>query len=113
MAEPQLNNLLSKALGESLSPQAFALRPVRIDAKRDRFIIYEATTFPDDPFNGCELMLRRCAFFAMLAKDEAALMIDILNSDGDIIQDVPVNRQGFRYLRRIVKFKRVPDGAEA
>lgn len=91
---------------------AVALRPVRLDVKRDTIIFYEATTFPRNPWAGCELYLRRCRAFGFLENDDARLLIDVLNADGDIVQDFPVNRKGFEYLRRTLKFKRERGGSD-
>lgn len=89
-----------------LSRDAVALRPVRMNRKRNTFTYYEGTTFPRDPFGGCSLYLRRCDAFGYLVRDEGDLLIDVLNADGDIVQDFPVSRKGFEYLRRSLKFRR-------
>jgi hypothetical protein len=46
--------------------------------------------------------------FGYLKDDGHGLTIDVLNEDGDIIQDYPITRDGFEYLRRNFKFKREP-----
>jgi len=88
---------------EILNPRAVALRPVR--ALKDGLRYYEATTFPQNPWGGCELYLRRLAFFGHLREDGSSLVIDVLDEHGDIIQDFPVTRQGFNLLRRWLRFK--------
>jgi len=90
---------------EGLDPAAYALRPVRIVAGESR--VYEAVTFPDNAWQGCELYLRRCKSMGMIGGDYAT--IDILNEAGDIIQDCQVSRAGFQYLRSQLKFKVVKD----
>lgn len=77
-----------------------------MNVTKNEFIYYEATTFPRNPYSGCEMYLRRCAAFGYLERDEGNLIIDVLNADGDIVQDFPINRKGFEYLRREFKFRR-------
>ena len=91
-------------MSEPLNTGAHALRPVRIigDSLRE----YEAVTFPDNPYQGCELYLRRCHAFGYLKDDGSNCLIDILDKGGDIIQDYPITRDGFDYLRRTLKFRR-------
>ncbi len=89
-------------LNPPLDKNAFALRPVRMLVKTNEFVHYEALTFPADPFNGCSLYLRRC--LGNLKDDGSNLSIDVLDKSGDIIQDYPITRNGFEYLRRVLKF---------
>jgi hypothetical protein len=95
--------------GVALIPQAFALRPVRVDVANDCFIYYDAITFPGGPWSGCEIYLRRCKACGYLKDDGSNLIIDVLDCDGSIIQDYPITRDGFNYLRRQLKFQRRPD----
>jgi hypothetical protein len=90
-------------LNPPLDKNAFALRPVRMLTKRNEFRYYEATTFPANPFNGCSMCLRRC--FDDLKEDDSNLLIDVLDENGDTIQEYPITRKGFNYLRRVLKFK--------
>ena len=90
-------------LNPPLHEKAFALRPVRAMVKENEFRFYECVTFPKDPFHGIEQSLRRC--FGNLVEDDAELMIDILDENNDIIQEYPINRKGFEYLRRVLKFR--------
>jgi hypothetical protein len=86
---------------------AFALRPLRIDEKRTRFIHYEATTFPENPYAGCELYLRRAAICGSIMEDGPGdLGIDVLDDGGDILQTFTVCSASFEYLRRKLKFRR-------
>lgn len=85
-----------------LHPDAVALRPVRVMGEEMR--LYTATTFPDGPWRGCELTLRRCMAFGYLV-EESDLIIDVLDENGDIIQDYSVSRDGFEYLRRVLQFR--------
>jgi hypothetical protein len=90
-------------LNPPLSKDAFALRPDRFLVSRNEIRYYDATTFPDGPFAGCSLYLRRC--LGNLIDDGSGLQIDVLAQNGDIIQEYPINRQGFSYLRRVLRFR--------
>jgi len=87
-------------LNPPLDKDAFALRPVRMLVKKNEFRHYEAITFPN-PFETCSMYLRRCD----LKDDGSNLLIDILDKNGNIIQEYPITRKGFNYLRRSLKFK--------
>lgn len=91
----------------ALHPAAHALRPVRIVG--DAFRFYEATTFPRIPWAGCELYLRRCRAFGYLREDGSRIMVDVLDENGDIVQDFPLTHGGLKYLRRCLCF-RVEEG---
>jgi len=86
-----------------LDQRAVALRPVR--ALKDGFRYYEATTFPENPWQGCEMYLRRCAAFGMLKEDGGHIVLDVLDKNGDVVQDFPLTREGLRYLRREFRFR--------
>ena len=86
----------------NLDPRAVALRPVR--ALKDGFRYYEATTFPQNPWQGCEMYLRRCKAFGFL-KGDGEIVLDVLDKNGDVIQDFPLTRKGLRYLRKEFRFK--------
>lgn len=90
-------------LNPPLNKDAFALRPVRFLSARNEIRYYEAITFPRGGFAGCSLYLRRC--LTSLVDDGSGLQIDVLNDDGGIIQEYPINRQGFSYLRRVLRFR--------
>lgn len=90
------------SLDIGLDQEAFAIRPVRVVSGQLRE--YEAVTFPDNPWQGCEMWLRRCRAFGYLAGGEYAV-IDILSANGDIIQDFQVSKDGFNYLRDKLKFR--------
>lgn len=100
-----------KTHGDGLTPplddRAFALRPVRFTETDDGGEIrhYEAITFPQNPRGGCGMWLRRC--LGQLRDEGSNLLIDVLDENGDIIQDYPITRDGFEYLRRSLKFRRV------
>lgn len=89
---------------ELMQPSSHALRPVRI--VKDELRNFTGTTFPNDPFQGCGLVLRRLEAFGMIADANADQWIDVLDETGDIIHEVPVTAKGFNYLRRTLKFVR-------
>lgn len=79
---------------------AVALRPVRF-MPGDDLRYYTATTFPRDPRAGCDLYYRRCEVFGGVADgDDQAGICDVLNMDGDVVADFPLNRHGLDYLYR-------------
>lgn len=88
-----------------LDPRAYAIRPVRIIA--DKFRYYEAVTFPGRAWSGCEMWLRRLRATGGLADDGSHIVLDILDTNDDVIQDFPITRKGFEYLRHSLKFRRV------
>jgi hypothetical protein len=96
---------------ETLHPKAHAIQPVRMDERANAFIYYEATTFPKGPWRGCEWTLRQLRAFGFLKDDGSNLVLDILDEEGDILQDFPITRKGFEYLRRRWKFEREPVAA--
>jgi len=84
-------------------PRARALRPVRLIRGKDELRAYSAVTFVD-AWNGCDLWIRRLSACGMTI-DESDTMIDVLDGNGDIIQEVPVTRRGFEYLRGKLRFR--------
>lgn len=96
-------------IASSLSKTARALRPMRID-RQENPIHYEATTFPNDPYAGCELLVRRMECFGMLTKRDGALQgswfLDVLDEEGDILDTLEVVGNGVKYMRRTLYFKR-------
>jgi hypothetical protein len=90
---------------EELDKRAFALRPVRVLEVQNVFRNYEATTFPKGPYSGCRQMFRRLQITGGLSERQTNLMLDVLDENGDIIQEYFLTRQGFEYLRRSLKFK--------
>ena len=86
---------------DTLHESAFAIRPVRIVGGCLRE--YDAITFPCNPRAGVSIYLRRC--LAHLQDDGSHCLLDILDKQGDIVQDYPITHSGFEYLRRSLKFK--------
>lgn len=89
-----------------LNAAAFALRPVRVDVRNNRFINFKAITFPANPREGCELYLRRASMFGLIEDGEGLLNIDVLSHDGDILQTFAITQPGFEYLRQKLRFRR-------
>lgn len=99
------------AMSTDLDRNAHALRPFRVDEKRNRFVHYEASTFPVDPRAGCDTIMRRAAVCGPVVENgDGQLGVDVLNADGDIVQTFSVSRGVFEYLRRTLKFRREPTG---
>lgn len=90
----------------TLHPGAVALRPVRVVGEEFRF--YEATTFPKRPWGGCEWTLRKLRACGQLADDGSGIVLDVLDANHDVIQDFPLTKAGFEYLRRTLKFRVEP-----
>lgn len=85
---------------------AFALRPIRV-LKNGRMRVYEAVTFPEaegGPGNAIHMYLQR-GMMGEPGQTESDLVVDILNENGDIIQDFLVTKTTFRYLQRTLKFR--------
>lgn len=80
---------------------ACALRIVRM-LKNGKLRVFEAITFPKNPYSGCEIMHRRVKAFGHIAKtdEETYGLCDVLDKDGDIISDFWLTKQGFDYLKR-------------
>jgi len=64
---------------------------------------YSATTFPRDPYQGCERMVRMARAFGYLVAPHADCygVLDVLNADGDIVQDYAVtSAAAFAWLKK-------------
>lgn len=92
-------------LPKPLDPRAVALQPVRMRVRQNDFVYYEATTFRRDAFKGCEWALRQLAAFGMLRDDGSHLMLDVLSEPHTVVQEYPVTRDGFEWLRSRWKFR--------
>lgn len=86
-------------------PEAVALSAMR--ALRDgRARVYSATTFPQDPWQGCEHMIRMAGSLGMLEEstthpDHGYAVLDVVNDEGDIIADYAITSpQAFQFLKR-------------
>jgi hypothetical protein len=87
---------------------AVALRPIRIDVKRNRFIHYDAITWEQRPAANLDMYLRRLQACGHIAKegDQSPLALDLLDEQGDILDTVEIDRRGFEYLRSKLCFRR-------
>lgn len=63
---------------------------------------YTAVTFPQDPWCGCERMLRMFRAVGWIGSEgEPYAVLDVLNEAGDIVQDFPIpNAQAFQRIKR-------------
>ncbi len=101
----------AQTIGQQLAKTAYALRPVRI--VNGEAIHYTATTFPKDPWAGCERTLRVAQVTGDLGRPGGTLgdlWVDVLNENGDILQEWPVGQKCFEHLRRKLRFVREPVG---
>ena len=88
--------------------ESYALRPVRVDERNDRFVFYEAVTFPSASEGRratCAMYLRRAQVCGRLNLDSSNYQIEILDENGDPIKEFPVERGAFRYLIEKLKLK--------
>ena len=71
---------------------------------------YTATTLPNGPKQGCELYLRRCKAFGGIAtqKEDEVGLCDVLDDDGDVVENFPLNKKGIRYLIKALNAKVEP-----
>jgi hypothetical protein len=64
---------------------------------------YTAVTFPQDPWQGCERTIRmgKAVGWVKDPTDDAYGVLDVLNEDGDIVQDFSVpTARAFQCLKR-------------
>lgn len=95
------------SIDEQLAKTAHALRPARLE--NGKIVHYSAVTFPADPRAGCERILRITQVRGDLGQADGNigdLWIDVLDQNGDILQEWPVGPKGFELLRRKVRFVR-------
>lgn len=95
---------------------AVALRPVRFIGSGDNTDLrfYEGVEFlTKDPSASCDMYYRRCEVFSGVAKgpDDASGICDVLDKNGDIIDDFWLTAAGLNWLYRTLK-TRVDKGVE-
>lgn len=81
---------------------------MRVDAKNDRFVFYEAVTFPDAPEGQramCAMYLRRAHSCGRLDLDSSNYQIELLDEAGDARKEFHVERGAFRYLIEKLKVR--------
>lgn len=96
-------------IDQQLAKTAHALRAVRVI--KGEAVNYTATTFPDAPRAGCERTLRIARVTGELGRAGdplGDLWLDVLDENGDILQEWPVGPKCFAHLRRKLRFVREP-----
>jgi hypothetical protein len=80
---------------------------MRVDAKNNTFVHYEGMTAADSAksSNFCSLWINRLTVLGMITQDSTPYGLDVLDEDGDIIDEHKLTKSGFEYLRRSWKFK--------
>ena len=87
--------------------KAIALQPIRMDEKRNRFIHYTPITWETRPAANLDMYLRRLKACGHIVEGkESPLAVDLLDEQGNILDTILINRKGFEYLRRKLKFCR-------
>lgn len=83
-----------------LHSAAHALTVFRIVKGEGR--AYTATTFPQDPWQGCERFVRMARKVGWLCPpSESYAVLDVLNEDGDIVQDFGIrDARAFQQIKR-------------
>ena len=87
-------------MSEPLDPDAHALTAFRILPSGEPRS-YTATTFPADPWRGCERTIRMARAVGWIGGDPDAsyAQLEVLNAEGDIIAEYPVpDAHAFRQL---------------
>lgn len=86
----------------TLPKTTVALGLVRIDEPNNRFVYYEAVTFPNaDPRPICDMYLRRAAICGRIGEDvESDYTVLALGPQGahDVLDEWPIERKAARYL---------------
>jgi hypothetical protein len=64
--------------------------------------LYTATTFPADPWRGCERFIRMCRAVGWLTDESHGYgVLDVLNENGDIVQDFTIrDAKAFQQIKR-------------
>lgn len=102
-----MNEVVQRIDPTALHEDAYALQFMRVIKGKDEGRYYTPLYFPESPRSRLAGFLNRLRLFNG-GEDYATL--DILDEEGDIIQDFVVSRDGFKYAQRTLKF-RVEEGA--
>lgn len=87
-----------------------ALRLVRVDERHDCFVYYEGVTFPENTRANCDMYLRRASICGKIGKEvESNYTIDVLDSNGGVLAELPAERGAARYLIEKLKIRVEPD----
>ncbi len=91
----------------NLPPTTHALRLVRCVPTSNRFVYYEAVTFPGgDTRAVCDMYLRRAHICGDIGENvDSNYTIDILDCDGDVLTELPIERKAARYLVEKLKLR--------
>lgn len=84
-----------------LNPNAVSIRPVEI--KNNEPLLYKKITWDYKPHQNIQICLLRLALLSLFTSDNNNYLLDILDSNGDIIQDVEITTTQFQYLKTIFK----------
>lgn len=100
-------------MAEVLDPRAHALGAFRVlpDGEGRR---YSATTFPVDPWQGCERMIRTARAIGCIGQPgDSYAVIDVLDAQGSIVQDFGVpTAKAFRWWKRKLNLTVDPETPE-
>ncbi|WP_337054049.1 hypothetical protein [Pseudoxanthomonas sp. USHLN014] len=101
---------MGREASKAVPPNAAALRPWRI--KDGRAVHFTGALFAD-PYQGCEITIRRMDAFGMVLKEHGGHLagdtfVDVLDVDGDILHTFEITRRGFEYLRQKLQARREP-----
>lgn len=87
----------------TLNKDAHAIRVVR--AVGDSLRMYTPLTGKDDPFRFCYVSLNQALILHRQPVTNGYAVVDVLNRDGDIIQDIVITRNQYRALKMRLKFE--------
>lgn len=92
-------------MSRNLHPNAHALTAFRVLANGNGRQ-YSATTFPQNPWQGCERFIRMCRAVGWIPRpgapaEDGYAVLDVIDADGDIIQDFPIrDAKAFQQIKR-------------
>ena len=94
-----------------LPTDTHALRLVRCDERNNRFVYYEGVTFPGANTRAtCDMYLRRASICGRIGEDaQSNYTIDVLNTNGDVVLELPAERKAARYLVEKLKIRVIRD----
>lgn len=83
-----------------------ALRLVRCDVKNNGFVYYEGMTFPSGPRSAIDMYLRRASICGRIGVGvDSPYTVDILDEDGEVLTELPIERKAARYLIEKLRIK--------
>jgi hypothetical protein len=98
----------------AINKNSYALRPtLRIPSKdklkQDQVVVYEARTFPVDPYDGVQMhLLKLIALGYCNGIEEQEPLpgkqaVNVLDKKGAVLHTFSITRKGLHYLQRILK----------